>query len=345
MSKEEYIERAGLFAYDRLSCLRNEYAFNDCTKCAEICPENAFVFIRGKLRLDGQLCNGCGVCIGSCPTNSLFLVGDSISRMTQKIINEDKPVLSCENQKSCLAKYTGFDYIYLAIESKKSFTCKISTCKDCEINNDGKIQSFIEKNIDEANIVLENLCLEKVEKSYEKIETISSRRAFFRSLKMGIDFEEEVNYPLSSLQRVKKSLKNILLDIKDTKIKTTLSFSHAKQIDKSCTNCGECIEFCPTDALSISPDKTKIIFQMGKCIGCKICEDICKTNSITAKQKEFDMVDFAYERMEILIEHQLKVCKVCKCSFSYHGGEEICDRCESFENEHTDMFKLASDII
>ncbi len=60
--------------------------------------------------------------------------------------------------------------------------------------------------------------------------------------------------------------------MKDTLINEKLSFSFGKVIDKSCTNCGECVEFCPNKALSYSSDKRKILFQMAKCIGCHICE-------------------------------------------------------------------------
>ncbi len=69
---DEYVDRSGLFTYDRLSCLRNEYAFNECSKCIEICPKDAFVFVRKKLRLDSDKCNSCAACIGSCPSDSLF---------------------------------------------------------------------------------------------------------------------------------------------------------------------------------------------------------------------------------------------------------------------------------
>jgi len=345
MSKEEYVDRAGLFAYDRLSCLRNEYAFNDCTKCIEICPEDAFVFVRKKLRLDSDKCNSCGVCTGSCPSNSLFLVGDTLP--IKKIQNEDEPLLSCENQKSCLAKYRGFDYITMALEAKKSFTCNTSTCKECDLNIDGKIKEFITNSISEANIVLEKVSSYSIKSSESgadpQKELLSSRRAFFRSFGKGV--EDEIGLHVKSLDRVKKTLKENLLHVEDSLVKDELSFVSHKSIDKSCTNCGECVEFCPTTALSYSSDKRKILFQMGKCIGCGICEDICKSNSITGKQEKLDLVNFAFDKMEILVEHELKVCKVCKCSFSYHGGDEICDRCESFEKEHSDMFLLASDRI
>ncbi|WP_024955006.1 DUF362 domain-containing protein [Sulfurospirillum arcachonense] len=345
MSKEEYIQRAGFFTYDRLSCLRNEYAHNDCKKCLEICPENAFVFVRKKLTLETKKCTSCGVCIGSCPTGSLFLVGQSVVKPIQKMLYEDNPMLSCENQQSCLAKYTQFDYITMALESQKSFTCNLFTCKDCEINTNQKVQSFIEKNIDEANVVLEKISALKVKKSFE-IETkpLLARRAFFRSLIKPLHVKDEIDLHVKSLDRVKKSLKENLLDVNETVINQILSFSHQKKIDESCTNCGECVTFCPSEALNYDKKKTKIFFQMGKCIGCGICEDICKTQSIKSQNVKFDLIDFAYDKIEVLCEHELRVCKVCKCAFSYKSGEEICQRCSNFEVKNSNMLALASNI-
>ena len=339
MAKEDYIDRVGLFEYNRLECLRNEYAKNECDECIKICPEGAFVFVRGKLRLEASLCKECGVCIGSCPSEALKIVADVFP--VSELRNEKNPTLTCKEKKRCLARFRAFDYVSLVLESKKSFTCSLGECDGCELNHENKTLDFINHSIDEANRLLEQISSFKITKSLKfRPDPLEERRGFFRKLKGG------TSSPLlhvKSLDRVKKSLKAVLEDEVVLEKDSTL-FYH-KRIDDSCTNCGECVDFCPTNALSYTKDKTKILFQFGKCIGCEICIDICKENSVNKVSKEVNLVDFAYDRVEVLAEHDLRICSVCKCSFSYKGGDLICKRCESFEKEYSEMFKLASDIV
>ena len=93
MSKEEYIQRAGLFVYNGLECLRNEYAFNDCKKCLEICPTNAFSLFRKKLHLDFDACISCGICVGSCPSEALHVIGENFENTLTNLFKEDNPCL------------------------------------------------------------------------------------------------------------------------------------------------------------------------------------------------------------------------------------------------------------
>ena len=81
---------------------------------------------------------------------------------------------------------------------------------------------------------------------------------------------------------------------------------------------------------------------MGKCIGCSICEAICKKEAVVSLDAPFDIVHFAYDRACVLIEHDVQVCLTCKCAFSYKGGQKVCERCASFEKEHAELFVLAS---
>jgi Fe-S-cluster-containing hydrogenase component 2 len=46
-----------------------------------------------------------------------------------------------------------------------------------------------------------------------------------------------------------------------------------------CTQCGECIEACPQDAISKDNDVVKI--DSGKCVGCGLCAEACPYNVIT----------------------------------------------------------------
>ena len=338
METTEYTQSAGIFHYDGLSCLRNAYAHNSCSACLDICAFEAFSIQRKKLKLDPALCTACGGCVGVCPTNSLYLLADTLEKYAKKLLDEQEAELTCTGGNSCLARFSSQDLISLSLQTQKSFTCNLSLCENCEINKENKLLEFIQTSIGEANLLLSSMGENQIDTTYENKEAKVSRRAFFKSLVNPTTQEKFVHRSDTFKTLLKENLKE------DVFIDEKVSFIHFKKIEDSCTNCGECIEFCPTKALSFSSDKTKILFQNGKCIGCGICEDICKSDSIKETQKRVNLVEFAYNKAEVLITHDIRICKLCKCAFSYKEGEVLCQRCKTFELEHKGIFTLACEM-
>jgi Pyruvate/2-oxoacid:ferredoxin oxidoreductase delta subunit len=141
---------------------------------------------------------------------------------------------------------------------------------------------------------------------------------------------------------LKNALKTILDKI-NTKVED-IECLHSQKIDyEKCTNCQECIEFCPTDALFANQVQDTIYIQTGKCIGCEICHNICKEKAIESNN-QIDLVEFAFDKAKALVEFEIRSCTECKLSFPYKGKEEVCNRCQNFTDEFTDMFTMAKDI-
>ena len=49
---------------------------------------------------------------------------------------------------------------------------------------------------------------------------------------------------------------------------------------KTCTagqGCHACVSQCPTEALSMDFDTLRLVVASGQCVGCGLCEQICKT--------------------------------------------------------------------
>lgn len=331
-----YIDRTGAFALDRLSCLRNEYAKNECEQCLSHCSENAFVFEQGKLRLSA-VCTQCGACMGACPTKALSLYGFSIENVFEFVAKEGNVTLSCQGEMPCLGALSVDEWCALLLEGK-SFSCTLLECASCQHNHAGVVEQSIRKRIEEANAFVAALNRnERISIVIHKPQELS-RRAFFKRLVTPTQTSSP-DFPKAPLIHLKKALKKTL---SQNITVAKFSFLHPKTISQSCDNCKECVQFCPTHALSYNAEQSDILFQVGKCIGCNICEDICHKNAIKTIEKEVHVIDFAYDRAQVLLSHDLQVCHTCKCAFSYKGGEKVCERCMDFEREHAEMFVLAS---
>lgn len=330
-----YIDRVGAFALDRLACLRNEYANNACTLCQDSCAHEAFVFKQGKLRL-GSLCTQCGACVGACPSKALSLYGFSMQKVLTLLKKENELMLTCKGEMPCLGAYSVDEWCAFLLEGK-SFTCNLFECETCEHNHEGVVAQMICARINEANAFMAALHKkERISIVFQKPQE-STRRAFFERFIAPTTFVPSLRE--TPRAELKKALKIILTQ--RLKIEP-FSFIHTKEIAQNCDNCKECVQFCPSKALSYNHSQTELLFQMGKCIGCGICEDICKKEALKSVTNEVDLIDFAYDHAVVLIHHDLQVCLTCKCAFSYKGGEKVCERCYAFENEHAQMFVLAS---
>jgi len=58
------------------------------------------------------------------------------------------------------------------------------------------------------------------------------------------------------------------------------------QLDASaCTMCQSCVWLCPTDALSISEQKSELLFVESSCIQCGMCRSICPEDALQLKPR------------------------------------------------------------
>ncbi len=332
-----YLDRVGAFVLDRLACLRNDYAKNECTLCQDVCAHHAFVFEQGKLRLT-SLCVACGACMGSCPSKAFSLYGFAVDNTKHLLLKEGESVFTCKEHLPCLGALSVDAWSALLLDASNGFTCNLFECATCAHNHEDSVYHAIVKRLDEANRFVQALGLPQRIRTIKQALATPSRRVFFeRLLKLKA---QDYTAPTTPLFSLKQTLKQRLDATKI--VSEAFSFIHVKRISKACDNCKECVQFCPTNALSYHQDQTKILFQMGKCIGCGICEDICHKEAISSVETSYDIVAFAYDKAEVLIAHDLRVCQTCKCAFSYKGREMICERCGCFEKEHAEMFLLAS---
>lgn len=335
-----------------LKCLRGEYYHNECSKCIDTCPADALSVVSKRISLDNIKCTNCNACIGVCPTSTLVDSGFDTSAYIIKSGFEKDLNLTCDNGKNCISIFKSEELISLGLRAK-SVTCDTSKCDECKLNTEGKVSSAIEKNIKEANRFLQDINKSPISINTQKIE-ISRREAFVSFVKdvSTIDAQDDsidmLFDPKETLPKSRvifqNSLKAVIESLPTEKKNDKFNFFTHKNIDfKSCDNCGDCVQFCPTNALSFGGDKTKILFMQLRCIACGICDDICKQKAFSSDDS-FDVISLAFSRAEVLIENHFEVCSECKISFPQKENEKICKRCVDFTNAHSSLFTLAKDV-
>lgn len=335
MATLTYEDRIGSIVFNRLDCLRNEYAKNDCTLCQEVCAHDAFGFREGKLRLLPS-CVQCGACVGVCPTHALRLEGATIETLVERLISSESRSFTCKDLFPCFGALNFWDWAVLVLEAKE-VVCDVSHCASCNHNRENAVEKYLSKAIDEVNRLMQVLGQEARIRCEVHPNVKPAKRVWFEKL---ITPKSTMPSP-DSLWVFKQKMKAYLERAVWVRSED-FSFIHPKAVTITCDNCKECVRFCPTHALSYDTTQTKILFQTGQCIGCNICETVCAKKAIDTPEATVDIASFAFERAEVLIAHDLRICDTCRCAFSYKGGEMICERCASFEKEHAEMFVLAS---
>ncbi|WP_457598817.1 4Fe-4S binding protein [Hydrogenimonas sp.] len=357
--RSERLQEGANFRFDAFSCLRSDYANNDCSLCIELCPEEAMVFDRKKLTLDANRCTGCAACVGLCPTESLHSELFDPNRFSLEFSLSSERRLSCKENIPCLAALSVEHLVSIALRKEGETICDLAHCAECSVNRDGTVFATIEAMVEEADRFLAYCGVPKrLERAYELPETVpeSGRRGFVKRMahlarEVG---EESSMSELAQAEGMKQPVKRVLLKnalkryadsfSASGELAEPFSFVRNKRIDAHlCTNCQECAMFCPTEALTLLQDNTGIVFQMGRCIACGICNDVCRPEALRDAEA-FDLVEFAFDRMQLLVKHRLEICEECKVAFPYRGGEMVCDRCRDFKENFSDLFTMAKDL-
>jgi len=341
-----------LITYSADSCIRNAYYYNQCSNCVTTCQENVFSVVQNRIKFDANLCTYCSACLGVCPTEAIKMDIFEPNRFSLefKFSKEDK--LDCKDKTRCLSSFDSQHFSVMLLE-RENLVCDLSQCSECDI---GSLKG-IEAKIDEANNLLdkvsENKKIEKVLEIEEK-ETLGKRELFGKIFEKAT---EKVSIPDSENARIERLLNRnglkkmlptkhkilieALKDFEFETIKPQAPLINSQNISDKCTNCKDCIQFCPTEALFHSTDMLSIYINSAKCISCGICQDICKVDAVSDVES-INIIDFMRPRK--LVSFSMSVCGECKTPYIQRGDETICSRCFDFVENFSSMLSLARDL-
>ena len=350
--------------FDPASCVRASSRLSDCTKCVDICPVHTIEFVDNLPTFTPTACVDCGGCVGICPTEAFSLKNFLPVDFFFESAKEEEIFISCKKNIPCLSVLNAEYLISLALASDNPIKLDLGHCHECEIRN--PLFGQIEKNIEEANFILSSFSdkrLLAVERAYtpprevdSDAEETSSRRDFF-SLKSAVKQKEifEQSVDADELKHfeiddeVIAKIKNKKLPDKRkilfTMLKRTpkperyevlpeeeISFVSQKYVNDSCTNCQICYRICPTGALSSDAKFSLINFDAMLCVKCRLCHDVCEPDAIEL-QPGFEIKEFFEATQRTLATFNIKRCNECGSYFTYTGGEKICPRCKTEEEE------------
>ncbi len=363
MRNGDFVQNKALFSFNAAECLRNAYFHNTCTLCIDLCPKDALLLVRNKLTLMGTECIECAACIGSCPTEALDIESFDPNAFTMTFQEQENKILSCQSNTPCLGVFDTPHYITMALQSDEAPRCDLSHCEGCRLNDGRTVEQTIRHKIVQSNDFLEHVGMEARSitiKETSDDEADNARRALFRTAWNTVhevirDNEEQepaimtrtlaggkTALPLK-YTLLKNSIKEHIGQFSTTRLEGVHPLFFNKRIDfEACTNCGDCIQFCPTEALFATSDRQGIIFKSGMCIGCGICDDICKSSAI-GTETGLDLVAVAFDRAEELVHYEMVMCHECRCPYPYKGGDPLCERCKTFHDNFETMFILAKD--
>jgi len=353
------------------SCVRATSKFSECTKCVDICPVKTIDLVNNIPSFVPNDCVGCGGCVGVCPTESFALKDKDHVQFFFETIEKGDTLFSCKDNIPCISWFNVEHLVSFVLASKENIVLDLSHCATCDIKE--PLFDQIQKNIKETNDLLTSIqSSKKLEITFDNIikvtdiqedipveDETNDRRSFLRkfSLKGAVQENQKIQHEVSqaevkefsieidNISAIKEKVipykRKILWSVfknqeqvesNDLIESTEISFISQKYIDDSCTNCQICYRICPTGALSSNKKFNVIDFDPLVCVKCNLCHEVCEPNSIGLKFN-FNPDALYGKEKERLIEFDSKRCNECGNNFTYKGGELICPRCKTEEDE------------
>ncbi len=358
---------------DLASCVRASSKYSQCTKCHDICPiDQKGILFDENIAVVQESCIDCGGCMGVCPSEAISFKGFDTIDFLFGYIKSEESLLGCQGDLPCLASLGVEHLISSAILKEGEIVFDLSHCASCEVGS-LKVEA-IEPMIEEANRVLGYLGVDKriakseVPQEIEAEETPQEepdRREFLKRLspkgiietKVAFDKELEevdrreiIDASLSAKMKEKSypdkrkllymALKRLSKPEQLERVgEELLSFVSQKSIDSSCDNCSFCYRLCSTGALSSDRRGSKIDFDALACIKCRLCHDVCQTDSIHLE--DFSLESFFEPKVEKLIEFQQRRCAECGNFFTMlDPTHDLCPRCYIEEEEAKSLWGI-----
>lgn len=268
-------------------CLNQIQSTHPCRVCRDSCPQSVF---------DGpspnwDLCDGCGICSGLCPTRAICMGRSADNRLLQ-LLHSSRPsiTISCHRAKltsdlnvSCIASLP-WEYLCLLSLFHHIIIC-VKGCDVCNLSSHKKyvdavmarVGSFLGKDLFQERISFTDdpSCVTGSGYTRKEVLDLYLRRSRARAGAMVPESlrTEGVSDWRQLLLHACSQLKN-------------LSFGWAFPVfQEGCLACGICAKVCPSSAIYRVPDEwdpgqVHMAVFPSKCLECGLCGRLCPYESL-----------------------------------------------------------------
>lgn len=291
-------------------CTHLRHKASTCTECQNVCPCHSIELNNGP-QINWS-CNGCGLCISSCPTEVFEYRDLSLVKLYSEVRQRSKDsndlLFACKQVDeakhikgisfACLGGIDDLTIQLAVVNGIQSFNFFAANCEECplkegaalfqerlrkwktawpaiqwnEIKDDELKSKFLQDVIHTSNL------------------TVMSRREFFKTL------SQETKETVLQTFREKKegspwkdgelsSQRSTRLQVYNKWVKPLLAdegaiFRKNLTINEQCIGCSICVKICPTQAFEMDTSKNIPVWNLFQCIECGLCQDVCFRKAI-----------------------------------------------------------------
>lgn len=284
---EGKVEATHSIVLDSAACVHFHAGKTGCTRCIDICPNNA-IFPKGKsLSIGHELCSGCGQCVAACPTGAIDslpwsynAVGASLALFASAI--GDKAPLAlicsdCDDVQPVPAGHIPYPYPKLSTIDASHILGALAAgapglailpCPDCAASSQSGYTVALEilSRMDAEGLITWGSGLMEPDiskpEALKKIDFLSwekKRPALAAILKSLVDATSGMHPPLDG------------------------PFGGISVNSQRCSGCGACLDACHTDALKADEKRMALKTCEALCVACGLCEAVCPESAISVQ--------------------------------------------------------------
>ncbi|WP_053362964.1 4Fe-4S binding protein [Bacillus sp. FJAT-27251] len=273
-------------------CVRNASPFSTCTACQESCEKNAIIIDKSGIQILKNRCDGCGMCIPSCPVQAL----EGLSPIRKTI--GDTLVLDEDLQP------TKYELLHFHKKGIRAIAIP---------KGDKKMQKLV----DETNETLEKMETNLFQVITGPVQDLRgqkrlSRREFFS--KLAIDSK---HLALSTITPAKWRFDQD--KFRRAGMFEGWAFFQVHLDSVKCSLCEACFRLCPGEVFMTNG--SLLVIDTGNCNGCSLCMDVCRENAV---RLEPDL----QKALELEATVLPLSCQKCSCDFLGWKQADICPICQ-----------------
>ena len=310
-------------------CVNRGQSKHDCELCQQACPCGA-IFLKSKRRLeiDHELCRGCYLCSGICPTQC---ISHHSAFIKSNDAGEDILGIGCGQNDSglvkakvpCVASLPWEFYAYFSY--KAPIAILPGDCENCTMNAQTHIDAIKER----LKMFWGAEYEQRVLNNTADLTSGISRREFFglfskkiQSVKKSMDVVAVNDVSDASQAHVSIFRKLLLGELAEDKAHGWFSLD----VRESCWGCHICEKLCPCNAITVakSGEQWAVSHNAAHCTGCQVCKLACPDQAIGE-------LNARYLRSKNFVTStpiQVNSCEVCEQNMKSQT-DSVCNVCKN----------------